>query len=167
MKEEMPQLTVRYNGLFDFDGLYAAVIDWAKNEGYMWHERTFKHKVPRPYGAEQELDWEITKNVTDFFQFGIAIRVHIWDLKEVEVQTEKGKKKLSQARVLIVMNGKLVTDWKRRFARGVFNKLLGKWYDKINYSKIGGYADTLAYRMLSLQAIIKKYFNMQTKKNVY
>ena len=121
----------------------------------------------RPYGAEQELDWEITKNVTDFFQFGIAIRVHIWDLKEVEVQTEKGKKKLSQARVLIVMNGKLVTDWKRRFARGVFNKLLGKWYDKINYSKIGGYADTLAYRMLSLQAIIKKYFNMQTKKNVY
>jgi len=167
MKEEMPQLTVRYNGLFDFDGLYAAVIDWAKNEGYMWHERTFKHKVPRPYGAEQELDWEITKNVTDFFQFGIAIRVHIWDLKEVEVQTEKGKKKLSQARVLIVMNGKLVTDWKRRFARGVFNKLLGKWYDKINYNQIGGYADTLAYRMLSLQAIIKKYFNMQTKKNVY
>ena len=167
MKEEMPQLTVRYNGLFDFDGFYSAIIDWAKNEGYMWHEKSFKHKVPRPYGAEQELDWELTKNVTEFFQFMISFRVHIWDLKEVEVQTEAGKQKLSQARVLIVMNGRLTTDWKKKFGKGKFNQWLGGWYDRIKYHQIGDYADNLAYRMLSLQSIIKKYFNLQTKKSVY
>lgn len=168
MKEDMPQLTVRYSGLFDFDGLYAAVIDWAKNEGYMWHEKSFKHKVPRPYGAEQELEWEMTKNVTDFIRFEITFRVHIWDLKDVEVQANKGKQKLSQARILIVMNGKLITDWKGRFAKGKFNKFfLGKLYDHMGYYKTGDYIDSLVYRMLNLQSVLKKYFNMQTKRNVY
>jgi len=163
----MPQLTIRYSGLFDFEALYAAVIDWAKNEGYMWHEKTFKHKVPKPSGAEQELEWELTKKVTDYLEFKVSFRVHIWDLKEIEVQTERGKNKLSQARILIVMNGYLNTDWKKKFSKNPFNKVLGKWYDKMYYHQIGNYADSLAYRMLSLQAIIKKYFNLQTKKNVY
>ncbi len=168
MKEEMPQLTVRYSGLFDFDGLYSAVIDWAKNEGYMWHEKSYKHKVPRPYGAEQELDWEMTKNVTDFINFKVVIRVHIWDLKEVELPTPTSKQKMSQARVLIVMNGSVTTDWQKRFGGGgKFRELLGKWYDQIKLYQTYDYIDTLTYRMLNLQSVIKKYFNMQAKKNVY
>ena len=52
---------LRYSGIFDFDGLYAAVIDWAKNYNFMWHEVDYKHKVPNPLGAEQEWKWLLTK----------------------------------------------------------------------------------------------------------
>ena len=41
-----PRVTLQFNGLFDFDGMYAAIIDWAKNYGYMWNEYDYKHKVP-------------------------------------------------------------------------------------------------------------------------
>mgnify|MGYP006415683771 CR=1 FL=1 len=50
-KEHNPPITLRYHGLFDFDGMYAAVIDWAKNYGFKWHEKDYKHKVPSPSGA--------------------------------------------------------------------------------------------------------------------
>jgi predicted flavoprotein YhiN len=167
MKEAMPQLTVRYQGLFDFDGVYASVIDWAKNYGYMWHEKTYKHKVPRPTGAEQELEWVLQKKVTEHVNFSISFRVHIWDLQEVQVETPQGKKAMSQARVLIVMNGAVATDWKKKFTGSKFKEWLGKRFENIKIAETGEYMDTLAYRMLSLQAIIKKYFNMQSQMKRY
>ena len=63
--EKLHLVELRFNGLFDLDGLYAAVVDWSKNYGYRWHEYTYKHKVPSPKGAEQELMWLITKNVLE------------------------------------------------------------------------------------------------------
>ena len=165
----MPGLTVRYQGIFDFDALYAAVIDWAKNYGYMWHESVYKHKVPLPTGAEQEFEWQITKNVTDYIQYNISITVHMWDLHDVEVNVKGKKEKMSSARVLMVLDGDLVTDWQKRFTKsGKFGQFLGKWYEKLTTKDIGGvYGDTLLYRMQALQSLLKKYFDMQTKKNVY
>src|SRR3989344_8705210 len=102
---DLPPITLRYNGLFDFDGLYAAIIDWAKNYGYRWHDKAYKHKVPSPRGAEHEIEWEITKEVTEYISYTISFTVHIWDLREVEVLVDGKKKNLSNARVLMVMNG--------------------------------------------------------------
>ncbi|MEK6899571.1 MAG: hypothetical protein AABX05_00450, partial [Nanoarchaeota archaeon] len=56
----LPRITLRYNGVLDFDGFYSAVNDWAKTYGYMWHESSFKHKVPSSEGAEQEMAWILT-----------------------------------------------------------------------------------------------------------
>ena len=165
----LPRLTLRYTGLFDFDALYSAVIDWAKNYGYMWHEGNYKHKVPSAAGAEQEFAWAITKNVTDYIRFNISIDVHIWDLHYVEVNAKGKKEKMASARVLMIINGKLNTDWQQRFEKGGrFGPFLGKWYDKLTNKDISGvYGDTLMYRMQALQSLLKKYFDMQTKKNVY
>jgi hypothetical protein len=165
----LPRLTIRYTGLFDFDALYAAVIDWAKNYGYRWHEKNYKHKVPLPTGAEQEFEWEISKDVTDYIQYKIEMAVHMWDLQELEVNIDGKKKKMSKARVLITMNGTLTTDWQNRFSdSGKFGQFLGRWYEKLTNKDIGGiYGDTLMYRMQALQSLLKKYFDMQTKKNVY
>ena len=90
-------ITLRYNGLFDFDGMYAAIIDWAKNYGYLWFERSYKHKVPGPQGAELEFEWVMTKNITEYINYDILIIVHTWDTKEVEVEVDGKKKKLTQS----------------------------------------------------------------------
>ena len=58
---QLPRITLRYNGIFDFNGFYVAVTDCSKNYGYMWHEVDYKHKVPSAEGAEQELKWLLTK----------------------------------------------------------------------------------------------------------
>ncbi|MBU0456964.1 MAG: hypothetical protein ABH824_06655 [Nanoarchaeota archaeon] len=165
---KLRQVTLRYNGLFDFDGLYSAVIDWAKNYGYMWQETSYKHKVPSPKGAEQELDWILTKKVTDYMSYELKLTVHAWDMMEVNVDVDGRKKSLSNARIYILINGKLTTDWQNKFKGGKIAEIIGKWYGKVMKRDIEtAYFDTLYYRMWNLHAIMKKYFDMQSKKYAY
>jgi len=164
-----PKITVRYRGLFDFDGLYSAVIDWAKNYGYMWNEIDYKHKIPSPRGAEQELKWEITKKVTDYIHYKILFNVHVWELTELEVEIDGKKKPLSNARIYIIMTPTLTFDWQKKFTKGKFAQKLGKIYRNLVKKKEveSLYNDQLYYRAWNLQAVIKKYFDMQTKKYAY
>lgn len=160
----LPPITLRYSGLFDFDGLYAAVIDWAKNYGYRWHEKSYKHKVPVPTGAEQELEWEITKNVTEYINYTISFSLHIWDLKEVNVDN----KILSNARIYIIMNSKINYDWQKKFSGSRFKEWLGKKYEwNVKREVETKHFDQLYYRIWNLHALMKKYFDMQTKKYMW
>ncbi|MEW5897283.1 MAG: hypothetical protein AB1668_06310 [Nanoarchaeota archaeon] len=161
------EITLRYNGLFDLDGLYAAVVDWAKNYGYMWHETKYKHKVPSPAGAEQELTWLMTKNVTEYRREEIVFDLHIWDMLEVEVEANGRKKSLSNARIQILIKGKLGLDWQKRFT-GKFAEKLGRLYEKVIQKDIESvYYDQLYYRIWNLHAVVKKYFDMQAEKFAY
>lgn len=161
-------MTIQYNGLFDFDGLYIAIIDWAKHYGYMWHEIDYKHKVPQPTGAEQEWRWSLTKNVTDFIRFEIIFTVHSWDLREVEVVVNGKKKPLSNARISIKMHGEVKWDWQKKFSGSKFSEWLGKIYERLIQKDLESvWHDQLYYRMINLQSLIKKYFDVQSKKNMY
>ncbi len=163
-----PPITLNYTGLFDFDGLYTAVTDWAKNYGYMWYEMSYKHKVPNPKGAEQELDWIITKKVTNYISFEIWFKVHTWDQTEMEVEVDKRKKTLTSARIHLTMDGKVKYDSQGVFKKGKLAKTLGNWYINYVYKReTETYWDQLYYRMWNLQAILKKYFEMQTQKYAY
>ena len=163
--EGLPPITIRYNGLFDLDGLYAAVTDWAKNYGYMWHEKTYKHKVPSPKGAEQEFAWEITKDVTEYIHHLVLITVHTWDQTEVKVDAGNKTRVLTNARIFIKIDGTLKYDYQGRLK----GRKIGEWFRNIVYKKEveSIYVDTLYYRIWNLQAIIKKYFDMQTKHHTY
>ena len=166
-KEALPKITLRYNGLFDFDGLYSAVIDWAKNYGYMWHEVDYKHKVPSPAGAEQELKWLVKKNVTEYIHYEILITVHIWDLTEMEVEIDNKVKPLSNARLYIVIDPTVTYDWQKIGKGGKLTSKLTAWYTKLTQRDQDVYLDQLYYRVWNLHAILKKYFDIQSKKYAY
>ena len=162
-----PPIRVRYNGLFDFDGLYAAMTDWAKNYGYLWEEESYKHKVPSPKGAEQEWLWFAEKNVTDYIHYKLMILGHIWDMTEVE--KEGKRKKLTNGRFEIIIIGTLTTDWQKKWGQNKFSRFLGRMYEKyVMVKEIETiYGDQLWYRMWNLQAVLKKFFDMQTKWHEY
>ena len=160
---------LRYDGLFDFDGMYAMVIDWAKNYHYMWHEVSYKHKVPVPTGAEQEFDWQLTKEVTEFIHFTIKIGVHIWDMVDVEVDVDGDKKSLTSGRISIDITPVYGWDWQKKFSGSGFAEKLGAWYTGFVYKKEfeSVYGDQIHYRAMNLHALFKKYFDMQSKKYEY
>jgi hypothetical protein len=165
---KLPKIILYYNGLFDFDGLYSAIIDWVKNQGFMWHEIDYKHKVPSPKGAEQELKWEITKNVNNFVRYYALFTVHIWDMLEVEVESEGKKKSLTNARMYIWIEGKVVFDWQKKFQdAGRVGRKMGEWYVKIMDRDFSNYLDQFYYRLWDLHAIIKTYFDLQSKKHAF
>ena len=156
---------IRYNGLFDFDGMYAAIIDWAKNYGFMWHEVDYKHKVPSPEGAEQEWVWTMTKEVNDFIHYKYQLKVHMWEMQEVEVEIDDKKKILTKGRIYFWIDGDMTYDWQNRFKGSRFKEWMGKFYEKVKDPELSDYWDTIKYRGLQLNALIKKYFDMQAKHN--
>ncbi|MBI2581767.1 hypothetical protein HYV87_01385 [Candidatus Woesearchaeota archaeon] len=164
---DIPRITLRYNGIFDFDGFYNAVTDWAKNYGFMWHESSFKHKVPSSEGAEQELAWQMTKKVTEFIEYTIIFTIHMWEVKDVPV--EGRKKPLMRARLYIWIEGKITYDWQKKYGGSKFAELLGKWLMKLPHMNPVEtmYFDQLYYRVWNLHAVIKKYFDLQAGKNAY
>jgi len=166
-KVEFDPMFIRYTGLFDFDGLYILISDWGKNYGYLMHEREYKHKAAE--GAEQEVAWVLSKNVTDYVSFEITIEVHTYDVNEVIVEVGAGKKKpLANGRIQIKMWGVVQTDWQKRFGKTPFTKRLGKWYEAIKDKEIGdAYIEKLNYRTINLHALIKKHLELQTKKHAY
>ena len=165
---ETLKLIVQYEGLFDFNGLYAAITDWAKNYGYRWHESDYKHKVPSALGAEQEINWEITKNVTEYINYVIKIKLHLWDLKELEIEVNGRKKEMTKARLTLNIFGTLNYDWQNTFSGGKFAQKLGGIYNKLMMRDIEvKYIDPLYYRMWNLHAVIKKYFDMQSRHYAY
>ena len=163
-----PRATIRYDGLFDFDGLYAAIIDWAKNYGYKWHEVDYKHKVPSPAGAEQEWKWRLMKDVNEYINFDIFFTVHSYDLQEVVIEVDGKTKTLTKGRIYIWIDGKCFWDWQKKFQKGgKLAQWLGIFYAKTRFAEIEAYWDMLYYRIWGLQAIMKKYFEMQTQKHPY
>jgi len=161
-------IILRYNGLFDFDAMYAAVIDWTKNYGYIWHEKAYKHKVPNPKGAEQELEWEMSININEYVKYSITFSIHAWELNEVDVDIDGKKKTLSNGRLYMVINGKVECDWQNKFGTSKFGAWLGEKYFQLMMKNISlEYADGLYYRMWNLHALLKSYFDMQSKKQTY
>jgi len=169
MKAEVPGGTIRYQGLFDFEGLYQAAVAWAKTHRYWFHEDTYKHKVPTPYGAEQEMWWKMEAKVTEFYKYYINVRIHLWEMTEVEVVKEGKKKTLTNARLQIDISGAVEADWQKKFEGSRFKKMLKNillnYIWKKEFTSV--YGDMLYYRMWNFHALLKKYLDMQTAWNEY
>ncbi len=166
---DTPILTLRYSGLFDYDGLYRLVVEWMKQQGYWYHEGVYKHKVPLPTGAEQELEAYGEKEVTELVKFRIDVKFHFWDLLEMEIMKDGQKTIVSSARLEIIFAGKVIPDWQehtwkwKKFHRA----LVDFYYRYVLRRNVGGYWDTLHYRVVDLHGRVKKFLDMQTKWNEY
>lgn len=165
-------MRVRYNGLFDFDTLYAAIVDWGKNYGYKVLESGYKHKVPSPKGAEQDITLQFTKKVNDFVKYNIGVNIHTWDMTEVTVDIGGRKKQLTNSRIQVKLNYIVDMDWQRKFSSkkhpGKLVEWMSSWYAKIMGPTLDVmYIDGLHYRVINLQTTIKKYFDIQAKAHPY
>jgi hypothetical protein len=167
--EKLPKLIIRYKGVLDLEGLYRVIAQWLKSRRFWFHETTYKHKVPSPFGAEEEIRFVAERKSSEYYRDDISIYFHIWDQQEVEVIKEGKKQKLIKAKVEIKIQGTLVLDWQGMFDRGPFLQKIRQFMHKhIIKEKIENiWADELYYRTIKLQAMIKDYIDMQSKSHEY
>lgn len=164
---DLPPITFRYEGLFDFDGMYAALIDWATHNGYIWEELSYKHKVPSPNGAEKEFIWSIALKVESYVQYKVQFFVHCWDLKEVEIDMNGKKQPLTSARIEIIIKPSVIYDWQNRFEGKKMYKLMQKFQAKALQAELDDHLDTLMYRSYDIHALIKKFFDLKSQGYAY
>jgi len=169
LSEPTKLLIIRYKGVLDLEGLYRVVVQWLKSRRYWFHETTYKHKVPSPFGAEEEITFNAERKCTEYYQYNIKIYFHVWDQQRVDVIKEGKKQKLIKAKVEIQIQGTLVLDYQGMFEKTALLVKLRKFmHDHLIKEKIENiWYDELYYRTLKLQAMIKDYIDMQTKSHEY
>lgn len=160
---------IRYKGLFDFDGLYNMMVQYLKARRYWIQEAKYKHKVPSPSGAEQEIRWTGNAKVNDYIMYDVIIDLHLWDMTEVEVIKEGVKKTLTNARIELIFQGFITIDYEKRFDVSPFWQGIKDWYNKyITKEDIESiYGDTLHYKMQHFVDNVKQFLDMQAKGYEY
>lgn len=170
---DTPKLVIKYDGIFDFDGLYKTASGWIIGQGYRFAETSVKHKIPTPAGIELEYVWTAWRKHNVYTKYWILMLVKFYDMKELDVIKDGEKKRLTKARILIEMNGELEFDWTKRFGGNRFVQQLNDFLQHQILMKpmegvIGSmWWDELYYRTYKLHNIIKEYLNMEGKGNAY
>lgn len=154
---------LRFNGVFDFDGLYTFMRKWFLDRKFIFTEKNYKYKVPTPVGAESEIEWTAWRKINEDIVFHINIYFWFWDLHPVEVIEDGEKKQRYKARFFIDFSGAIEVDWQNRFEGSRFREILGKiFYSKMrkltNYQ--GLYWDQLYYLILDYYNDVKNFLGM-------
>jgi len=163
------RFTLRYRGLFDFDGLYNVMVQWMKSRRYWFHEIKYKHKVPSPAGAEQEIIFRGDKKITDYIGYELTVEFHLWDMTEVEVVHKGVKKTLTNARMEIIFLGQVDIDYEKRFESSTFWMAVKDFYNKyILKEEIETvYWDTMEYKTQQFMNVVKEFLDMEAKGYEY
>jgi hypothetical protein len=160
---------IKYRGLFDMQELMKRINDWLVDDFYTVWEDTYKHKVPDPRGAWEEITFKSWKRITEYVKYWIRIEFRTWDQKEVEVVREGVKKQAVQARIEIILRPTVEFDWQNRFKGNRFMQGLQDFYHKyiIKRDMQDYHEDALYYRTYKLHRDIKEFLDMESKTNAY
>lgn len=131
-KDRIIKEKVEHSGLFDFKGFYEYAHSWlAEEEDYGVVEEKYSEKVSGN-ARDIKIEWEATKQLSDYFKIEISIEFDVKDLTEVEVEIDGRKKKMNKGKVSVEIIGALIKDpeskWDSsptaRFMRDVYNKYI-------------------------------------------
>lgn len=163
----MPVAILKYRGIFDYDGLLRLIYDWMIHQDYEAHESKYKHKVPDPRGAEQEITLRGWRRVNGYVKFHIEVDIHAYDIKDVDIVKDGMKKSLVQGRIRLMFTGRVELDYTNRFSGSMLMQSLQDFYHKfVIRQEIQNYwEDELYYRIYKLHGKVKEFMDMETKTN--
>lgn len=168
VEQVMDAPTIRYNGVFDFNGLYRMMYNWFFKQRYEFHEDLYKEKIDT-IGNELELKWRAEKKITPFIKYIINVEFHLWNMMEVDVIKNGQKVKMVKTRMQIIMKASTVADYSQRFkesnlTKKLYHILRTKVIDK---EMMLVYMDRLTYIVYEFHAEIKKFLGTDTSSNAY
>ncbi len=161
----LKKLTVKYQGIFDFDRIYQYFYEWLHDRKYRTNEPKHKEKPESPWGWEREVRIFSHRKVDDYYKYDIKIFMHVRDGEEVEVDG----KTLMRGRIKIDIVPSVTVDYQGRFEKNRFTKWLEQIYTEhiINREIDLNHLDEMHYRMHELQQKVKKMLNMYADENYY
>lgn len=160
---------IRYQGIFDLEGLFKMIYKWLDERGYEVREVKLKHKVPKPAGINQEVWWEAFITETDYVTMWVKLRFFFYEMNDVEVVKEGKKKLLTKGRLSIEIESYLELDWQSRWETSIFLRHFRTFYEKrvINHEIEDVYWDKNYYNTYKLHTKIKEHLDFETKTNAY
>src|SRR3989338_8198428 len=87
-KEKVSGGNLVHAGLFDLKGTYFFFKRWLQDQQYSVFERKYSEKI-RAEGKELEIQWEASREVSDYFKFIWSITFFVVGLTKQEVHGSK------------------------------------------------------------------------------
>ncbi|MEK6969755.1 MAG: hypothetical protein AABW48_04980 [Nanoarchaeota archaeon] len=152
-------LKLSYEGLFNADELYSVISSFFFERGWDWFEKINEAHISSS-GKQIRIVLEPWKNISDFYKLVIAIKLHMQNVKEVEVQTEEKPVRVSQGIIKMTIDGYVVSDRKGKWHNEPVHWFLGvvleKYFFKDPYRKAEMW---LKSEVEGLHSQIKTYLN--------
>ncbi len=155
------QEEIRYEGLFDRDGLFDKMRDFFIRRGFIVHEKEISHSTGSS-GDDEEYKWEIEQEPSPYISYHIKLTLKMENSRKVEVLINGKKQKLQYAKLKLSITSSMTTDRTGKF-KGKFLGTLRKWFEENIYdAEIGDYEDALFNLTVNFYDEIKKYLKLHS-----
>ncbi len=155
-------LILRYEGLFDFQGLYDLIVGFFVRRNYDYVEKKWKEKDASPVGREITVDMTPFRKVNEYIKYEYTIQWKSIDKHEVEVVREGKPVRLTHARMYVSVNAQAEVDWQGfgKTKPGLSNFVNKRVIDK----ELKQYRRNLQREMQSLLDEIKEFLHMEATR---
>jgi hypothetical protein len=163
---------VRYDGVFDWDGMYQTIIEYLRRNNYWFYEKLYKSKPWSPTGTELVLKWEATRKLDEYYQYQLNFEWHFMDFHHVDIIRDGKKRTLTKAYWWVTIRGKVNYDWQgletkdARSGGGKMTAVLGKFFRKhiIDREALHDYIYPLFDEVMGVQKLIQDYVHMESSR---
>jgi len=130
-KEKLFTSKVKFTGVFKFADFYLFCYEWLRDEtGLILTEKKYSEKIIGD-GKTLEIEWNGTRELTDYFKFEAELKIRVLNLKEVEISEGNRKVKANSGILELEMKGNLLRDYKGKFEKTWLQKFLRSIYEKL------------------------------------
>ena len=102
-------LKFSYEGLFNADEFYTLFSQWFFDKKWDWFEKVNEELVT-PQGKQLRLVYQNWKSVSEYYKLMMNIKIHMIDVKEVEVENKGKKLRLHHGVIRITFDGYVFSD---------------------------------------------------------
>jgi hypothetical protein len=158
------QLKFSYEGVFDLPALYKIIDDFLYEQKYDRMEKLNTEQM-LPSGRSIKIETIPFKNITDYFNIHIRIRIYATGLKRVEIEKDGGHLSLQEGKIMLIFDGYVNSDrqqwWEKKPILWFLRVLLDKYIFKGHYMKAEQWllsdVDDLYQRIKSLFNVYRNY----------
>lgn len=155
-------LKIRQKATLDMKELYKVMHSWLKFYGYTeFYEKDYLEKDEED-GKHIEIRWLALKKVDDYVKFVIEIQFNISDLKDLVLEKDKQKIKVTKGEISTNFKAFLLKDYEDVWEKRPMVRFLREAYDKyIIRGKLESYEKDLVDETHKLMSEVKSFLNMR------
>jgi hypothetical protein len=164
-KDKLFSSKIKYNGIVNFADFYKFCYEWLRDEaGLSLSENKYSEKISGD-AKNIEIEWNGFRNVTDYFRFEVKIFFRITGLTNVELTEGNRKIKTNKGTVEVIVTGNLVRDYKGKFEKNAFQKVLRGVYEKsVIHERVDQYQEKIIEDCDEFLSQAKSYLDLIGKR---
>ncbi|MFC1698073.1 hypothetical protein ACFL1H_07050 [Nanoarchaeota archaeon] len=156
--------TIEYEGLLDIKEFYKSIDEWFAQQGYDKVEKMTSESVTEE-GKHIELDIAPILGFTDYAQSLMDIKLIFDGVKEVEIEVDGEKRRMSQCKAIIIIDAFLQTDYEGRWEEKPAMMIIRTFFDKFFLrSETGKYKKHIADDVNRFATFVTTFLNLYKYK---